>query len=197
MKTKYIITKFIYGHLIEITINEVRPQIKKEIIDSIFESIPDIFLEMILSDIESDDRGYGNFTHRDTKDNLFNALGEEIDCTISGSWRIISLRHDILYRLLKWIYSQSKEFFISIDFFKEVFGSNLGSHYFDKWEHTYKRDIKSMIWYFGTDSENGQKFLSMLQTEMEKYEDSKRKTLETCPSHRDKMIELKSKGFLQ
>lgn len=149
---KQILTELFYGHLLEVTIVGHETKI---------EFIPDEVKAEVFELLET------NLT-----EGTF-AVNDHNEEQISGSWRILYLHHDVLYRVLLWEYNESVENFISVDAFSDAFGNTLGRHYFEKWEHTYKRDIRQMIWYFGTDNDNGQKFLAMLQTQIEKYENRK------------------------
>lgn len=151
---KQILIEDYYGHKLEVTIDNASGKI---------EFIPDEAKAEIFEQLQTNQH---NGTFNTTDHN------EEV---LSGAWRILELRHDVLYRLLCWQYEEAKEDFISVDIFKEHFGNALGRHYFEKWEKTFKRDINQMIWYFGTDYESGQKFLAMLQSEMEDYESMKNK----------------------
>lgn len=151
---KQILTELFYGHILEVTIKGC---------DEKLQFIPDELKVDVLEILETNQLdGTTSFTNQN-------------DVLVSVSWRILTLHHDVLYRVLLWEYNESVENFISVDVFNDVYGNTLGRHYFEKWEYTYKRDIKQMIWYFGTDNENGQKFLALLQAQMEMYENNKLK----------------------
>ena len=82
----------------------------------------------------------------------------------------IEINHEYLLRIAFYSSSHYPQEALTAELFDETFGSVMGSHYFSKWEHLYKRDILKMVAYFGRDTTEGQKFANLLAKQIEKYE---------------------------
>lgn len=82
----------------------------------------------------------------------------------------IEINHNYLLRIAYYNSSHYPQEAITEELFSEIYGSVMGKHYFEKWEHTYKHDILKMVAYFGRDIKEGQRFCEMLEKQVEKYE---------------------------
>ncbi|MFR9624313.1 MAG: hypothetical protein SNF92_09240 [Rikenellaceae bacterium] len=82
----------------------------------------------------------------------------------------ITIDHTHLLRIASYSSSHYPHEAITADMFNETFGSVMGTHYFEKWQHTFKFDLFKMIFYFGHDTAEGQKFSDLLAQQIEKYE---------------------------
>ena len=83
----------------------------------------------------------------------------------------IEINHDYLVRIANYSSSHYPQEALTLELFNETFGSVMGKHYFEKWEHTYKHDILKMIAYFGRDIKEGEKFCRMLEVQIARYEE--------------------------
>lgn len=81
------------------------------------------------------------------------------------------INHTYLVRIANYSSSHYPQEALTLELFNETFGSVMGKHYHEKWEHTYKHDILKMIAYFGRDTEEGQRFCRILEIQIEKYEE--------------------------
>ncbi len=82
----------------------------------------------------------------------------------------ISLDYNELLRIAYYSSSHYPCEAISEELFNSTYGSVMGAHYYEKWQHVVKFDILKMITYFGLDTSEGQKFCDMLAEQIEKYE---------------------------
>ena len=103
----------------------------------------------------------------DSSDNNINTqhasnTTELCDCTI--------LDHKFMLRIAYWLSSHNMEEGLNEELFNETYGTVMGKHYYQKWEHTYSHDIMKITVYFGLDSKNGQLFYNMVLKQMTLYE---------------------------
>ena len=82
----------------------------------------------------------------------------------------ITIDHNHLLRIAYYNSSHYPQEALTEELFNETYGSVMGKHYFDKWQHIYKHDILKMVVYFGRDTTEGQKFADMLAVQINKYE---------------------------
>ena len=82
----------------------------------------------------------------------------------------ITIDHNYLLRIAYYNSSHYPQEALTEELFNETYGSVMGKHDFEKWQHTYKFDILKMVVYFGRDTTEGQKFADMLAGQIEKYE---------------------------
>ena len=83
----------------------------------------------------------------------------------------ISINHHYLVRIANYSSSHYPAESLTLELFNTTFGTVMGKHYYEKWEHTYKCDILKMVAYFGRDTKEGQRFGRMLEMQIEKYEE--------------------------
>ncbi|MFI3293256.1 MAG: hypothetical protein SNI70_07030 [Rikenellaceae bacterium] len=82
----------------------------------------------------------------------------------------IAIDHKYLLRIAYYSTSHYPHEALTAELFNTTFGSVMGAHYFEKWQHVVKFDILKMIAYFGIDTAEGQKFCDMLAGQIERYE---------------------------
>jgi len=164
-------TKYLYGYLIEITLDNIQIEwIKPE--EALYNidwssSIPDNIRELIIRGLEEDDTG-GSFNHKDTKDDIdFDYYQMEV--SFSGSWRILKLDFSLMTNIALWNYNHYQDEMLSKEVFIKYYGEYYGSHFYEKWEYAYERNIIKMFSYFRGEPDNGQKFCNMLIEQVQKY----------------------------
>ena len=156
------ITEEYYGHTVEISFTEIEPtDFKPEFIpDSVKEQIFELLEENILE---------GTFS-RDRTSNMYHISDKEfVNARFSGSWRIIELSQQLLYKINLWKHNCNSGESLSEELFVETFGIVDGKHFYEKWRYTYKCDVMAMAHYFGKDEGLGQKFIDMLLKQVHNY----------------------------
>jgi hypothetical protein len=80
------------------------------------------------------------------------------------------LSHQLMWRIVRWNYNRYPEESLTEECFIKIFGGCFGKHFYSKWVHTYEFDFMKMVGYFGTSTDNGQKFCDMVMETVEQYE---------------------------
>lgn len=106
---------------------------------------------------------------------VLNEGEQESVVDIYGAWRILS-DYTTWHRIHRWWYNSYTER-LTLEHFQKAYGNNLGSHYFDKWNH-YKRHVWDMVGYLNNEIHCGEKFLDMVMQQVILYEENIRKRKE-------------------
>lgn len=163
-------TKYIYGHLIEITLDEVKLEWCEPDAGELDWSVstPDNIRNIIIRELENYNMA-SSFSHEDTKDDIIFDF-YQMGVSFRGSWRILELDFRFMEKIVLWNYNNYQEEMLSKELFEKYFGSHDGSHFFEKWEYSFKRNLIEMITYFRGEPQNGQKFCNMLMEQVQKYQ---------------------------
>ena len=89
---------------------------------------------------------------------------------MNQEYRTTTLDFSFMLRIACWVSSYNQEEGLNEELFNETYGTVMGKHYYDKWEHLYHHNIMKMIVYFGLDTKEGEKFCTMVMQQMAKYE---------------------------
>ncbi len=80
------------------------------------------------------------------------------------------INYNLLVRIVLWLNNYGEAEGLTEELFHEVFGEVQGGHYYSKWIHTYRMNLLKMIGYFGKHDPDGELFLTMVETQMNRYE---------------------------
>ncbi len=146
---KIVLTEQYYGHTLQVTIDKSTHNGKMEF-------IPDKVKEIVFEVLQTNQKS-GEFTESDTG-------------FFDGTWRILEFDAQLIYRIVMWKYNHYQEDALSKEHFIRYFGVVDGSHFWDKWIYTFKKDFLSMIAYFGKYNGHAQTFCDMTMNLVESYE---------------------------
>jgi hypothetical protein len=79
------------------------------------------------------------------------------------------ISHALLWRIVLWEYNRGIDERLTEELFIRYFGQCDGSHFYSKWKH-YDYNFMKMIGYFGSSTDNGQKFCNMVAEQINQYE---------------------------
>jgi hypothetical protein len=82
------------------------------------------------------------------------------------------LNHQLMWRIVLWEYNRYAEEALTEELFIRYYGKCDGSHFYSKWKY-YDCHFMKLIGYFGSSTENGQKFCDMVMEQVIKYEQRK------------------------
>ena len=68
---------------------------------------------------------------------------------MNREYKTPTLDFSFMLRIAYWVSSYNMEEGLSLELFNETYGTAMGKHYYDKWEHLYHHNIMKM--YFGLD----------------------------------------------
>ncbi|MDR3266002.1 MAG: hypothetical protein LBT24_00315 [Tannerella sp.] len=80
-----------------------------------------------------------------------------------------NISHTLMWRIVLWEYNRNMDETLMEELFIRYFGKCFGSHFYSKWKY-YDCSFMKMVGYFGTSTENGQKFCDMVLEQITKYE---------------------------
>lgn len=159
-----VLTDTYCGHRIEVTFTSVVPYCT-------LTQIPDDVLDCLMEDLK-DNVTSGTFSHEQTGDTIHPDNGDKsIYATFEGSWRVVQLPYDIMYRIVRWwwtVYDRPTVFDRAM--FDRYFGPEAGGLYHDSWVNVWKGDLLDMFGCFINDPQAGQTFCNMIMQQVEQFE---------------------------
>lgn len=149
-----------YGHKLVVTFDRVTPYCK-------ITSLPDSVKEIIF-DTLAEDSLCGSFTEEETGDTM-----DDEYCAFSGSWSIVELDYELLFRIGSWNYNRHQDESLTQELFEENFGKVQGAHYYSKWIDYYKQHLINMVGYLSSNPVEAQTFCNMVIQKIKQYEQRK------------------------
>lgn len=159
--TPQILTDHYCGHLIEVTFTSVIPHCElSHIPDSVFGCIMEQLKENVCD---------GEFSEEETGD-CFDPEDETRYTVTAGTWRVVELNHNLLYRIGAWNYNRRPEESLTLELFVENYGKVQGEHYYSKWMDYYSQHFINMVGYLNSNSKEAQIFCDMIMQKVKQYE---------------------------